>query len=149
VATLGSTNTFAVTGSTWLKLANGIHTLKITATDGVDEATRTFTFTKSVNTLVVQRNTPLASANKPSRLVVTVVKSMPPEATLKVEACNNGFDSTPAWEDVTSSITSGQSHVFANTAKTADKWGVNIRVTINRNGGAGACYITEIGGNFE
>lgn len=149
VATLGATNTFAVTGNTWLKLANGIHTLKITATDGIDETTRAFTFTKTANTLVVQRVTPLESATKPTRLVVTVVKSIPPEATFKVEACNNGFDTAPKWEDVTSSITSGQAHVFANTAKTASKWGVNIRVTINRNGGAGACYITEIGGNFE
>ena len=149
VATLNATNTFAVTGNTWLKLANGIHTLKITATDGIDESTRTFTFTKTVNTLVVQRVTPLESATKPTRLIVTVVKSIPPEATFKVEACNNGFDTTPTWEDVTSSITSGQTHVFSNTTKTASKWGVNIRVTINRNGGAGACYITEIGGNFE
>lgn len=149
VATPGATNTFPVTGMTWLKLTNGIHTMKITATDGVDTATRLITFTKSLNTLVVQRVTPLASATKPTRLVVTVVKNIPPEATFKVEACNNGFDAAPTWEDVTSSITSGQTHVFANTAKTADKWGVNIRVTINRNGGAGACYITEIGGNFE
>ena len=149
VATLNATNTFAVTGNTWLKLANGIHTLKITATDGIDESTRTFTFTKTVNTLVVQRVTPLESSTKPTRLIVTVVKSIPPEATFKVEACNNGFDTTPTWEDVTSSITKGQAHVFSNTAKTASKWGVNIRVTINRNGGAGACYITEIGGNFE
>lgn len=149
VATLGANNTFSVTGNTWLKLANGIHTLKITATDGIDESDRTFTFTKTVNTLVVQRITPLPADIKPSRLVVTVVKSIPPEATFKVEACNNGFDTTPKWEDVTSSITSGQAHVFANTAKTASKWGVNIRVTVDRNGGAGACYITEIGGNFE
>ena len=149
VPTLGASNTFSVTGNTWLKLANGIHTLKITATDGIDESTRTFTFTKTVNTLVVQRVTPLPAANKPSRLVVTVVKSIPPEATFKVEACNNGFDASPAWEDITSSITSGQAHVFANPTKTAGQWGVNIRVTINRNEGAGACYITEIGGNFE
>ena len=46
VATLGATNTFAITGTTWLKLANGIHTLKITATDGFADDTRTFTFTK-------------------------------------------------------------------------------------------------------
>lgn len=149
VATLGTSNTFAVTGNTWLKLANGIHTLKITATDGFLESSRVYTFTKSVNTLVVQRVTPLTSITKPSRLVVTVVKSIPPEAKFKVEACNNGFDTTPTWEDITSSITSGQVHVFSNTVKTAATWGVNIRVTVDRNGSEGACYITEIGGNFE
>lgn len=149
VATLGATNTLAVTGNTWLKLVNGIHTLKITATDGIDTSTRTFTFTKTVNTLVAQRTTPLTSTTKPTRLVVTVVKNIPPEAIFKVEACNNGFDTAPAWEDITSSVTKGQAHVFTNTVKTATNWGVNIRVTVNRNGGEGACYITEIGGNFE
>ena len=149
VATLGSTNTFAITDKTWLKLANGTHTLKITANDGIDESNRVYTFTKTVNKLVVQRVTPLASATKPSRLVVTVVKNIPQEAIFKVEACNNGFDATPTWEDVTSSILSGQTHVFANAVKTAGEWGVNIRVTVDRNGSEGACYITEIGGNFE
>ena len=68
---------------------------------------------------------------------------------MKVEACNNGFDASPAWEDITDSVTSGLTHVFANTIKTASEWGVNIRVTVDRNGSEGACYITEIGGNFE
>ena len=149
VATLGATNTFAVTGNTWLKLINGSHTLKITATDGIDESTRTYTFTKTVNTLVAQRTTPLTSTTKPSRLVVTVVKNIPSEAIFKVEACNNGFDTAPVWEDITSSVTKGQAHVFSNAVKTAANWGVNIRVTVDRNGGEGACYITEIGGNFE
>lgn len=150
VATLGDTNTFSVKGNTWLKLANGIHTLKIVATDGVDETTRVISFTKKVNTLVVQRNTPIASATKPTRLVVTVVKNIPPEASFKVEACNNGFDGDAVvWEDITSSISRGQVHVFSNTVKTAGNWGVNIRVTVDRNGSEGACYITEIGGNFE
>lgn len=149
VATLGATNTFAVTDKTWLKLANGIHTLKITATDGIEEATRVYTFTKSVTTLVAQRTTPLASSTKPTRLVATVVKNIPSEATFKVEACNNGFDATPVWEDITSTMLKGQAHVFTNTVKTASQWGVNIRVTVDRNGAEGACYITEIGGNFE
>lgn len=149
VATLDATNTFAVTDLTWRKLSNGTHTLKITATDGIDESTRTFTFTKAVNSLSVQRSTPIASATKPTRLIVTVVKSIPPEAIFKVEACNNGYDTAPTWEDITSSITSGQTHVFSNTVSTSGKWGVNIRVTVDRNGGEGACYISEIGGNFE
>ena len=132
-----------------MKLTNGIHTLKITATDGIDESTRTYTFTKTVNTLVAQRSTPISSATKPTRLVVTVVKNIPSEAIFKVEACNNGFDTTPVWEDITSSVTKGQAHVFTNAVKTAANWGVNIRVTVDRNGSEGACYITEIGGNFE
>ena len=150
VATLGSTNTFAVNGVTWLKLANGIHTLKIVATDGFDTVTRTHTFTKVTNKLIVKRKTPIASTARPSKIIVTLVKNIPENALVTVEVCNNGFDASPKWETIpSSSITAGVPYDFTNTTKTASKWGVNIRVTVDRNGASGACYITEIGGNFE
>lgn len=149
VATLGATNTFNVTGKTWLALANGKHTMKIVVTDGFDEVTRTFTFTKSISSLVVQRTEPIASLYRPTNIIVTVVKNIPYNATMKVEACNNGFDAKPTWEDITDSVTSGLTHVFANKSSTSTQWGVNVRVTVDRNGSEGACYITEIGGNFE
>ena len=149
VVTLDTENTFDVTGKTWLTLANGNHTLKIVATDGVEEVTRTYTFVKSIASLMVQRTTPISASTKPTNIIVTVVKNIPYNATMKVEACNNGFDTNPTWEDITDSVTSGLTHVFSNATKTASQWGVNIRVTVDRNGAEGACYITEIGGNFE
>lgn len=147
--TLGATNTFSVTGNTWLTLANGIHTMTITAFDGIDRSVRTFTFTKSVISFSVQKTTAIEASAMPTRIKVTVIRTLPPEATFKVEVCNNGFDSTPTWEDATSSVTSELVHVFSNKTKVAAKWGVNIRVTVSRNNGSGACYITSIGGNFE
>ena len=150
VATLGATNYFTVTGSTWLKLANGTHTLKIVATDGFDTDTRTHTFTKSVNKLIVKRSTPIEASKMPTQIIVTVVKTIPYNAIMTVEVCNNGYDTNPTWEQIDkSSISSGLAYEFKNKVKTASKWGVNIRVTVDRNGGEGACYITEIGGNFE
>ena len=148
VATKGATNTFAVTGTTWYKLSNGAHTLKITATDGFDTATRTITFTKSVTKLVVQRNTPIAASKMPTRIIVTLVKNVPSNSNVTVEVCNNGFDATPTWEEI-ETYESGLAHTFSNKTNTAGKWGVNIRVTVDRGAGEGACYITEIGGNFE
>jgi hypothetical protein len=44
---------------------------------------------------------------------------------------------------------SGLVHVFSNTKKTATDWGVLVRVTVERNGATGACYVSAIGGNFE
>ena len=149
VATLGASNSFAITGTTWLKLANGIHTMKSTATDGFDEVTRTFTFTKSVTKLVAQRTSPLDSTTMPKSILATVVKVIPEGAIFKVEACNNAYDASPTWEDITTRVVQGRIYDFTNTVKTAGKWGVNIRVTVDRNGKEGACYITEIGGNFE
>lgn len=148
VATKGATNTFAVTGTTWFKLTNGAHTLKITVTDGFDTATRTITFTKSVTKLSVQRNTPIAATTMPTRIIVTLVKNVPSNSDVKVFVCNNGFDASPTWEEI-ETYESGLAHTFSNKTNTAGKWGVNIRVTVDRGAGEGACYITEIGGNFE
>lgn len=146
VATLNSTNNFVVNGMTWLKLTNGAHTLKVVATDGFNTDTRVYTFLKVVNKIVVQRKTPIPSATQPTRIIVSIVKNIPTTATLKVEVCNDGFDTNPTWETIAPNVV----HEFSNTQKEANKdWGVNIRVTVNRNGAEGACYITEIGGNFE
>ena len=151
VAISGGTNTFKVQNATWWGLTNGIHTMKIVATDGFDSAERTFTFTKDVKTLVVQRTEPIVSATQPKSIIVSVVKNIPTEATFKVEACNNGFDEAQyiVWEDITNDVVRGEPYDFQNKSKRALKWGVNIRVTVERNGAEGACYITEIGGNFE
>ena len=151
VAISGGTNTFKVQNATWWGLTNGIHTMKIVATDGFDSAERTFTFTKDVKTLVVQRTEPIESATQPKSIIVSVVKNIPTEATFKVEACNNGFDEAQyiIWEDITNDVVRGEPYDFQNKSKRALKWGVNIRVTVERNGAEGACYITEIGGNFE
>lgn len=148
-ATGAADHTFRVEGNTWLTLANGIHTMTITASDGIDTSVRTYTFIKSVTSFTVQKSTAIEASAMPTRIKVSVIRTIPPEATLKVEVCNNGFDANPTWEDATTSVTSELVHVFSNTTKTATKWGVNIRVTIKRNNGSGACYITSIGGNFE
>ena len=149
VATLGATNTFSVTGNTWLALANGSHTMTITATDGVDSSTRTYTFVKSISSFTISNTTPMVATTRPTRIKVSVTKNIPLTATFKVEVCNNGFDTTPTWEDATSSVNGGLVHLFTNTTKTAANWGVRIRVTVNRNGGSGECYVSAIGGNFE
>ena len=148
-ATLGTEVTYSVTGNTWLGLSNGSHTLTITATDGLDTTVRTYTFTKSVNTLKIQNATPWAATTKPSRIMLVVTRNVPSPATFKVEVCNNGYDSSPTWEDATAAVLSGLVHVFTNTTKTATNWGVRFRITVARNGATGACYISAIGGNFE
>lgn len=149
VATVGQTNTYGITGNTWLMLPNGSHTLTITATDGIDTNVRTITFSKSVKTLTIQNSTPWVASTKPTRIMLVVTRNIPSAATFKVEVCNNGYDASPTWEDATDAVLSGLVHVFRNSAKTASNWGVLIRVTVSRNGATGACYVSAIGGNFE
>lgn len=149
VATVGQTNTYGITGNTWLMLSNGSHTLTITATDGIDTDVRTITFSKSVETLTIRNSTPWVASTKPTRIMLVVTRNIPSAATFKVEVCNNGYDASPTWEDATDAVLSGLVHVFRNSAKTASNWGVLVRVTVSRNGATGACYVSAIGGNFE
>ena len=149
VATLGQAITYGVTGNTWLALSNGSHTLTISATDGIDTTVRTYVFTKLANALKIQNSTPWVSSTMPSRIMLVVTRNIPSAATFKVEVCNNGYDASPTWEDCTDAVRSGLVHVFANTKKTATNWGVLMRVTVDRNGATGACYVSAIGGNFE
>ena len=149
VATLGQEITYGVTENTWLALPNGSHTLTISATDGMDTTVRRYTFTKLVESFTIQNSTPWVSSTMPTRIMLVVTRNIPSAATFKVEVCNNGYDSSPTWEDCTDAVMSGLVHVFANTTKTATNWGVKFRVTVERNGSTGACYVSAIGGNFE
>ena len=150
VATLGQEITYGVTENTWLTLPNGSHTLTIRATDGIDSAVRTYTFTKLVDGFTIQNSTPWVTSTRPSRIMLVITRNIPSGATFKVEVCNNGCDSSPTWEDCTEAVKSGLVHVFANQeAQSLDIWGVQVRVTVERNGATGACYVSAIGGNFE
>lgn len=150
VVTLGATNTFAVTDSTWLMQTNGSHTMTITATDSFgNSATRTYTFTKSVNSFTIVNTVAYSADVRPTRIKVTVTRNIPAESSFKVYVCNNGNDASPTWEDATSSVTGGLVHIFENETKTAPTWGVKVKVEVNRLDGEGACYVSQIGGNFE
>ena len=149
VVTLGATNTFSIGGLTWLKLTNGTHTMTITASDGFSNpTTRTYTFTKSVTTFTILTN-PMEASSMPIRILIKVTKEIPEGAIFTAEVCNNGYDDNPTWEDASSEILKSQVYVFENKNKTADSWAVRVRISVDRNGAAGACYISAIGGNFE
>lgn len=150
VATLGQAITYGVTENTWLALPNGSHTLTISATDGIDTSVRTYAFTKLVDSFKIQNTAPWSTGGaRPTRIMIVVTRNIPAAATFKVEVCNNGYDASPTWEDATDAVKSGLVHVFANNTKTGANWGVLVRVTVERNGATGACYVSAIGGNFE
>lgn len=149
VATLGQAITYGINGNTWLALPNGSHTLTIKATDGIDSAVRTYTFTKLVEGFTIQNSVPWVSSTRPSRIMLVITRNIPSGAKFKVEVCNNGLQGSPTWEDCTAAVKSGVVHVFSNQSNSAASWGVIVRVTVERNGATGACYVSAIGGNFE
>ena len=147
---LGATNTFIVTDTTWLKQSNGSHTMTITAVDSFgNSAIRTYTFTKTVTSFSIMNTSPMTADTRPTRIRVSVTRNIPAEASFNVYVCNNGFDASPTWEDATTSVTGSLIHIFENTTKTAAAWGVRIKVEVSRNTAEGACYVSQIGGNFE
>lgn len=147
--TLGATNTISISGTTFLKLNNGTHSLTITATDSEgDKVVRTYTFTKNVPYIYIETNAMSASA-MPTRVYMTVGRSIPAGATFTVKVTNNANDASPVWEDATDSVVNNTVHNFTNVTKTASSWGVAIKVEVSRNSAEGTCYISSIGGNFE
>ena len=148
-ATLGATNTLSIPADTWLKMLNGSHTIAITATDAKNESTvRTLTFTKAVNAIEFVQTVAMAADEMPTKALVNIQGSFPAGSTLTVEICNNGNDAAPTWEVITNKVLTGQKHFFTNTTKTADEWGVKIRVKLLRGSATGPCFIQSVGGNF-
>lgn len=141
--------TYAFDFSSFLNLAIGSHTATITVSDGQATATRTITFTRVDDRIVVRGKTALETSIAATKIVTSGIIELASGATLKVEACNNGFDASPLWEDVTVAFNNKTAHKFANTAKTASKWGVNYRVTVLKNTATEKSYAKAIGISYE
>lgn len=148
--TLGATNTITFSEKDWLKIGNGSHTLTITATDsGGSSATRTYTFTKSETEIYLTYTSPISATEMPTVGVYYITKNIPNGATFSVKVCNNGFDSSPTWEDVTATVNAGGRFYFNNQSKTSSKWGVNAIIEVKRNNAVGDCYISRVQGYFK
>lgn len=146
----GSTYTFSLSRPAYQKILNGNHSIKIVVSDdkgGVAE--KVFNFSKNETKILVTLDTPLAADAMVTKALINVLGSIPSKAIFKVEACNNAYDANPTWEDCTEKVLNSRKIFFRNNTKTASKWGFNVRVSLDRNGAAGECYISSIGGNFE
>lgn len=134
----------------WVEILNGTHDLTITVTDNFSGTQgRTITFTKAEHEIEFTLATPLECDAMVLKTIMSITKDVPTSSLMQVYVCNNGNDLEPTWEDITQQIKDGEKFFFANTEKTAETWGYNIKVSIQRLSGEGDCYITSVGGNFE
>lgn len=133
----------------WSTLALGSHTVTITVDDGKGgTATRTYTFTKTDDRIIVRGKNPIQTSLAAGEIVVSGIVKLATGATIKVEVCNNGFDAIPTWEDATTEFINKEAYSFTNKLKTASNWGVNFRVTLLKNNATEKSYIEALGINF-
>jgi hypothetical protein len=148
-AILEATNTFDVTGDTFMKLLNGSRTMQIVATDsGGKSATLALTFTKAVHSCSVTMAEPFTASALVTKMVMSVVRSIPQGANFQVLVTNNPFDDEPVWEDATTSVVSGINHLFNNTTVT-NGHGLNFKILVDRGMATSGGFIASIGGAFE
>lgn len=148
-ATLGTSNSFTVTGDYFMKLLNGQHTMAITATDtGGKVTTLTLTFTKTVHALRITIENPMTTDALIAKTVMNIVRSIPGDAEFKVLVTNNANDPSPVWEDITSNVQSGLNYLFENTT-VANGHAFNFIITASRGASGQGGFINSIGGAFE
>lgn len=146
----GAENTVNFAYNDWAKIPNGIHGFTITAADSVGaEAQRNYSFNKSETQIHLEYAEALESENPAVVGILTVEKEMAEGALFSVEVCNNGFDEVPTWEIVTSAVVNGGRFYLNNATKTAEKWGFNVRIKMDRNGATGDCWIGKVSGFFR
>lgn len=139
-----------VKGLEFLKLKPGKHTLKIMATDKKsDKVVRLINFTRDPKRLVVMSAKPIETDAAAKKFYFNPVWKVEVGAEGKIEACNNGFDTNPTWEDITSTVKAGKTFNFTNQSKKANKWGIAVKLTIEKKNAAAISWISTTGGAFE
>ncbi|MCI1694162.1 S24/S26 family peptidase [Aneurinibacillus aneurinilyticus] len=147
----GQENTIAIPHDIWIRLQPGIqHKLVIEATDSKGmAAARTYTFVRQETKLEFKLKQPFITDIAAKRILVTLDAVVPNGATMKIEACNNAFDASPAWEDITNHVRFNRGFLFTNTEKTAEQWGVNIRFIFEKGTAASQVIVNGFGGAFD
>ena len=142
-----TTNSFAVTGEYFQKITNGSHTMTVTVTDGKATVTKTFTFTKAVTAASITLAQPMEADAQITLCAITVGGLIPAGAVFKVSH-DNGKDSSPVWEDITTKSRDGRNHLFANQTA-VNGFAFNFRITVERGVSGEGGYIASIQGGFQ
>jgi|GEM_PF-3986931 len=147
----GQQYSITIDQDTWLRLALGVqHTIKVRATDSNGlYSERIFTFTRTETQIIFTLKNPFHCDAKPLRVLVTLDAVIPSGATYQVEACNNAYDASPTWEDITGPVSAGRGYIFTNEIKTATDWGISIRFTFNKGTATEPILINGFGGAFD
>ncbi|MED4731652.1 S26 family signal peptidase [Aneurinibacillus migulanus] len=144
-------NTITIPHDLWIRLQPRIqHKLVIEATDSKGmTAARTYTFVRQENKLEFKLKKPFVTDIAARRILVTIDAVVPNGAMMKIEACNNAFDASPTWEDITNHVRFNRGFLFTNTEKTAEQWGVDIRFMFEKGTANSQVIVNGFGGAFD
>ena len=134
-AAAGQQQTFEITSAQWGAIAVGDNYIKIVASDEAATVTQTKHFTKSAGVLELEYSPTGNIAVRPKAINVELDLVKPFAAGLRVLACNNGNDTQPVWDDITTAVRANINHVFTNGAKQqgVTYWKVILKIVVMRN----------------
>jgi len=134
----------------FVKVRPGRHAIHIEATDSTGNTSRrTISFTRVTTRLVMQLKEPIETDAAARKILIIPNWRVAKGAEGRIYACNNFFDETPTWEDITSMVMSNLNYNFKNAKRTADKWGISVKVVVERKTATADSYVFGIGGAFE
>lgn len=146
----GTEHTLTIPLEMWIPLQLEQHAITVEAMDmSGAKTTRTYTFTRTEDTILLELKNPFVTDIAAERILVTPDVYVPIGATIKIEACNNAFDEEPTWEDITGMAMANRGYNFINQTKTADKWGINIRFTLEKGTATQMVRLEGFGGAFD
>ena len=143
----GTACTVNISDSNWLSCSNGTNTVEISVRDTVGgTSNKTITFTRGIDRIEIITD-PIVTNEAVTKVLLDVDWDTT-GATGSVYVSNNAFDSSPTWENMTSSLKSNYN--ITNRSKTSSNWGLSIKVIIKKNEGyTGEVSLYCIKGTYE
>ena len=145
----GTACTVNIPNMSWLGCGNSTNTIEINARDTAGgSSNKTITFRRAIDRIEVITN-PIKT-NKAVTKISLEVGWNTENASGQVFVCNNAYDASPTWENMTNSVGSSLVYNLTNKTKTASNWGLSVKVIVKKDGGStGEVSLYNIKGTYE
>lgn len=145
----GTECTVNIPNISWLGCGNTSSAIEINARDSAGgSSNKTITFTRAIDRIEVITN-PIKTDKAVTKISLEVGWNTE-NASGQVFVCNNAYDASPTWENMTNSVGSNLVYNITNTTKTAAEWGVSVKVIVKKDGGStGEVSLYSIKGTYE
>ena len=145
----GTSCTVNIPNMSWLGCSSSTNTIEINARDTAGgSSNKSITFRRAIDRIEVITN-PIKT-NKAVTKISLEVGWNTENASGQVFVCNNAYDASPTWENMTNSVGSSLVYNLTNKTKTASNWGLSVKVIVKKDGGStGEVSLYNIKGTYE